>query len=242
MLSLEGEALQAAPEQFHGPLGGDFLEGLAVEGMGELEGRGAAGEGDSDDHGANRFFRGAPARAGDAGDGKGAGGPGGVAGSLGHFPGHAFAHGPLPGEGGGRDLEECFFGRVAVGDVALEKDFGGPGDIGEAMGEVAAGAGLGQGEGLSLGAEEFNQHFFQGLALVGKEIGIEVMADDFLRLGEEGGRIGADGDEAEIDFAGAGAVTEFEALWEERLQRALDDLFEVRFPKAGGAEDAAEAG
>ena len=56
-------------------------------------------------------------------------------------------------------IEELHLGVVGVGDHSTEKRFGGAGDIGEGVGEEAAGAGFGQGKG-GIARAKFVEHDF----------------------------------------------------------------------------------
>lgn len=92
---------------------------------------------------ADRFVRGAAARACDAGDGYGHAGAGVHQGAGDHFR-HAFAADRAVFFQGFRaHAEQCLFSLITVGDHAAVEPFGGAADAGGGFGNPAAGAAFG---------------------------------------------------------------------------------------------------
>ena len=97
--------------------------------------------------------------------------------------------------------------RVGVDDGAAEEGAGAVGDGGEALGEQAAGAAFGGGEGEVAQAEHEEDDLFEGLAVGGEDVVAHLVLDELGELVDAGLGLGEGGlgaGEVELDFAGAG--------------------------------------
>ncbi|MDB6124925.1 MAG: hypothetical protein JWQ71_3918 [Pedosphaera sp.] len=132
------------------------------------------------------------------------------------------------------------FGFVAVGDESAKENGGGTGHVGEAIGNVAAGAGFSGDDGLLAFGEEADNDFLKLLVLGAEDLRADLLAHELLGIGDELFGTVAASDEADIDGAVMGAVADFQSGIHERLQWADDFFFNDGFAQAGGQERAAD--
>ena len=128
--------------------------------------------------------------------------------------------------------EEVHLGVVGVTDGRTGEDLGGAGDVGEGVGEEAAGAGLGQRDGLLEAAQLLDDERGEAGVAGGDEIFADRVADpagDFAEL--IGRRAAASGRDAGVDHAGVRAEGEGHAGREQRA----DDRLEGHGADAEGA-------
>ena len=221
---------------------GDILEGFAVEDVERVDDFRADAIGEGDEDGADGFLRRATGGPGDASDREGVVSACFGASTLHHGTGRCFTDGTVGSEGFGGDAEELLLGFVAVGDEASEEDSRSAGDIREAVGDEAAGAGFREGESFVPFGEHPHDSALQVLIVLGEDVVADPLINDVSGFVDGLFRAAAFEDEAHIDFTDAGAVADLQTGLREMLEGGGDLLFHAGFTKTDAVQGAADEG
>ena len=146
----------------------------------------------------------------------------------------------MPAQGFRPDGQKVLFDLVAVGDDAAEKDGAGAGNIGKAMAQEAARAGFRHGKGVLPRGQELNEDQFQRVVVGPENDRAEQLFDPASAFGQQGGGFFPASGQADVHFANAGAIGQFQTVADQVLQRAGDFFFDDGFAQAGGFEGVAE--
>jgi len=230
---------QLLAEKIEGLLGGEEFERFAVVLVEVLLHFGAGRSGDRDENGSHGFFGGAAARTGDPGDRERVIRVGAASGTFSHFSGDRFADRAMLRESLPLNAEKRLLGVIAVSDEPGAENRGSTWNIRDAVGDVTAGARLGEGKSFLFFGEETNDDCIERFRFAPVNEATEMLARDFFRLAHQRFSGIATRDEAQIDFTDAGAVTDVEPTRDERRQIGRDALFKERFTDPDGAKDTA---
>ena len=144
---LDAVLVQLAAHEVQGGVHGTLLHLTAVTGEGNAAGPDSGRRGVAKVDSTDRVGIGTATGSGIAGHGDGVIGTEFLDGAGGHG-GRAFrGDGAMLGDQALGDAEQVDLGVVGVTDRRTGEDLGGPGDVGERIGEQAAGAGFGEGHG-----------------------------------------------------------------------------------------------
>ena len=122
--------------------------------------------------------------------------------------------------------------------MAGEKNGGRAGHIGKAMGQQAAGARFSHSESLPARGELENKDFFQLLVIDAVDTRAEFFANNGFSLSNAFHSPFPTRGEAHVNFAGAGAVADFQSLGHQFTEHGRDVLFDGGFAHANGFERA----
>src|ERR1039458_2455586 len=206
-LQLSNRLHEPAPDEVEGLLCGPLADAVAVAAEGALDGFVFLGVGEGDVDQANGFGFCCAGRNGDAGDAEAEGGTGAETDSFGEGLRNFSGDGAVPGDELGRDIGEGGLEGVRVDDCAAKEGAGAAGDRGDALGDHAAGAAFGDGEGGLAEAEEKNDDLLERLAVRGVEPvfkGLFHAAGELVNALLGGGGVGLGAEEGDLDVASVG--------------------------------------
>src|SRR5581483_9800190 len=223
--SMEEAALlleQISPQQFEGLLAGDLFEGGAVEAVDWVQHEGMARRGQGNEDRADRLGFRAAGWTGDAGDGDGIVRTESGARAFSHFPDGGFADRAVLRQSFGADAEKFLLGFVGIGDESTQKYRRSAGDIRHAVGNVAAGAGFREDEGLLAFGQEADNGGVELVVLIAENMRAELAADDGFGFGDEFAGGVAAGHETDVHLAVMSAIAEFQPRAGERFEEGGD--------------------
>ena len=176
---LVGQAGEVPAGQVQGVVGGLGPQAGPDGPVAQLQGAdiGAAGSGDGHKHGAHLVATVVLVRAGHAGGGQGDVAAQDLAGTFRHGLGHLGGDGPMLVQQLLGDPQHPGLHLVGVGDHAALEHLGGARDVGDTLGDEAAGATLGGAQGQVFLLQKGQHHFLQGGHVHTVDLGAEELFD-----------------------------------------------------------------